>query len=117
MNVAKWIAYLFVVGLGVSGWTQSLPDLDSSGSMGQEIFQKSGATGMVMVVLRDGQVFFKGYGETYPGSGKAPDESSVLRLCSLTKIFTTDVLSKMVADRTVKLDDSLQKFAPDGIIV
>jgi D-alanyl-D-alanine-carboxypeptidase/D-alanyl-D-alanine-endopeptidase len=40
-----------------------------------------------------------------------------LRLCSLTKIFTTDVLSKLVADRTVRLDDPLQRYAPAGIVV
>ena len=41
----------------------------------------------------------------------------VVRLCSLTKIFTTDVLTKLIADKTVRLDDPLQRFAPAHTIV
>ncbi len=41
----------------------------------------------------------------------------MLRLCSLTKIFTTDVLTKLVANNTVHLDDTLQRYAPPGKVV
>ena len=41
----------------------------------------------------------------------------MVRLCSLTKIFTTDLLTKLVADGTVRLDDTLKKFAPEGAVV
>jgi D-alanyl-D-alanine-carboxypeptidase/D-alanyl-D-alanine-endopeptidase len=40
-----------------------------------------------------------------------------VRLCSLTKIFTTDLLTKFAADGTVSLDDPLQRFAPPNTIV
>jgi D-alanyl-D-alanine-carboxypeptidase/D-alanyl-D-alanine-endopeptidase len=40
-----------------------------------------------------------------------------VRICSLTKIFTTDLLAKMVADGTVRLDDPLKKYAPEAAIV
>ena len=72
---------------------------------------------MVLVVVRNNQVFFRGYGETAPGSGQLPDANSLLRLCSLTKIFTTDVLVKLVNDKTVRLDDPLQRFAPPHTLV
>jgi serine-type D-Ala-D-Ala carboxypeptidase/endopeptidase len=72
---------------------------------------------MVLVVVRGDQVFFRGYGETAPRSHQIPTESSLLRLCSLTKIFTTDVLSKLVTDKTVSLDDPLQRFAPFHTVV
>jgi len=97
--------------------TSALPDLQSAGSLGADLFLQSGATGMVLVVVRDNQVFFRGYGETAPNSHELPTEDSVLRLCSLTKIFTTDVLVKLVADKTVSLDDPLQRFAPRRIVV
>jgi serine-type D-Ala-D-Ala carboxypeptidase/endopeptidase len=90
----------------------SLPDLQSAGALGADLFTQSGSTGMVLVVVRDNQVFFRGYGETAPGSGQLPTADSLLRLCSLTKIFTTDVLVKLVNDKTVRLDDPLQRFAP-----
>ncbi len=95
----------------------SLPDLQSAGDLGADLFLQSGTTGMVLVVVRDHQVFFRGYGETAPGSHQLPTQDSLLRLCSLTKIFTTDVLTKLVMDRTVGLDDPLQRFAPRRIVV
>ena len=92
--------------------TLSPPDLALAGNLGEDLFIQSGSTGMVLVVVRDDQVFFRGYGETAPGSQTAPTQDSVLRLCSLTKIFTTDVLAKLLADKTVRLDDPLQRYAP-----
>ena len=72
---------------------------------------------MVLVVVRGGQVIFHGYGETAPGSHQVPTEDSVVRLCSLTKIFTTDVLTKLVADKTVRLNEPLQLLAPPHKVV
>ena len=94
-----------------------LPDLGSTDALGEDLFLQSGSTGMVVVVVRDNQVFFHGYGETAPGSHQVPTQDSLLRLCSLTKIFTTDLLIKLVNDKTVRLDDPLQRYAPAGVIV
>jgi serine-type D-Ala-D-Ala carboxypeptidase/endopeptidase len=95
----------------------SLPDIQSIGALGTDLFLQSGSTGMVLVVVRDDHVFFRGYGETAPNSHQSPTEDSLLRLCSLTKIFTTDVLTKLVVDKTVQLDDLLQRYAPAGMVV
>ncbi|MGD0445673.1 MAG: D-alanyl-D-alanine-carboxypeptidase/endopeptidase AmpH [Edaphobacter sp.] len=95
----------------------SLPDLQSAGPLGEDLFLQSGSTGMVLVVVRDNHVFFSGYGETARGSHQLPTQDSLLRLCSLTKIFTTDVLTKLVADKIVSLDDPLQRFARPHTIV
>lgn len=72
---------------------------------------------MVFVVVRGSQVFFRGYGETAPNSHLVPTDQSTVRLCSLTKIFTTDLLVKLTADKIVQLDDPLQRYAPPPIIV
>lgn len=80
--------------------------------LGAELFKDYGATGMVLVVVRGGQVFFQGYGEAVPNSPQPPAGNSLVRLCSLTKIFTTDLLVKLILDKTVRLDDTLQKYAP-----
>ena len=82
--------------------------------LGNDLFVQSGSTGMVLVVVRGNQTIFRSYGENAPGSHQAPTKESLLRLCSLTKIFTTDLLTKLVADKTVALDDPLQQFAPTG---
>lgn len=93
------------------------PDLATAGSLGEDLFLQSGSTGMVLVVVRNNQTFFRGYGETAPGSHQLPTQDSLVRLCSLTKIFTADMLTKLVDDKTVRLDDPLQRYAPAHIRV
>jgi D-alanyl-D-alanine-carboxypeptidase/D-alanyl-D-alanine-endopeptidase len=115
------LVFLFVLPL-MSARAQATPqtslsDLQSVDALGSDLFLQSGSTGMVLVVVRDNQVFFRGYGETAPSSHQVPTQDSLLRLCSLTKIFTTDVLTKLVADKTVRLEDPLQHFAPKHIVV
>ncbi len=95
----------------------SLPDRQGINALGTDLFLQAAPTGMVLVVIRGNQVFFGGYGETAPGSHQLPTQNSLLRLCSLTKIFTADVLSRLLADRTVRLDDPLQRYAPTGVVV
>jgi len=96
---------------------QPVPDLKAVGELGAQLYQESGATGMVLVMVRGNEEYFRGYGETAPGSHEAPAEDSLLRLCSLTKIFTDDILIKLVADKTVRLDDPLQRYAPARVVV
>lgn len=95
----------------------ALPDLQQAQVLGSDLFLKSGSTGMVLVVVRGREVFLRGYGETAPGSGQTPTANSLLRLCSLSKIFATDLLTKLVADRTLRFDDPLELFAPKTVIV
>ena len=115
------LVFLFVLplvpALAQANSPAALPDIQSAGALGTDLFLQSGATGLVLVVVRDDQVFFGGYGETAPNSHQSPTKDSLLRLCSLTKIFTTDVLTKLVADKTVQLDDPLQRYAPAGTVV
>jgi D-alanyl-D-alanine-carboxypeptidase/D-alanyl-D-alanine-endopeptidase len=91
-----------------------LHDLDEAEALGGDLYANSGATGLVLVVVRGNEVFFRGYGETAPGSHAVPTEHSVVRLCSLTKIFTSDVLAQLAASGVVRLDDPLEKYAPPG---
>jgi D-alanyl-D-alanine-carboxypeptidase/D-alanyl-D-alanine-endopeptidase len=115
------IVSLFLLSL-LSAGAQSAPvmtlhNLDEAGTIGADLYANSRATGMVLVVVRGDQVYFHGYGEAIPGSNEAPTAKSVVRLCSLTKIFTADVLAKLVADGTVHLDDTLRKYASQGAVV
>ena len=114
------LCILFLSLLPAVAQTQSPPalqNLNDAAALGADLYQNSGATGLVLVVVRDHQVFFHGYGETAPGSHQTPTDESVIRLCSLTKTFTTDLLAKFVADGTVRLDDPLLNYAPQGDLV
>jgi D-alanyl-D-alanine-carboxypeptidase/D-alanyl-D-alanine-endopeptidase len=67
---------------------------------------------MVLVIVRNREVLIKTYGETAPASGRAPDAHSLIRLCSVSKVFTADLLLKLLADGKLSLDDPLQRYAP-----
>jgi D-alanyl-D-alanine-carboxypeptidase/D-alanyl-D-alanine-endopeptidase len=84
---------------------------------GQDLYDQSSFTGMVLVVVRNREVMIKTYGETYPGSGRAPDANSLVRLCSISKVFTADLLMSLASEGKVGLTDPLQRYAPPGKIV
>jgi D-alanyl-D-alanine-carboxypeptidase/D-alanyl-D-alanine-endopeptidase len=97
--------------------TAPLPQLQSADPFVADLFRRSGSTGMVVVVVRDNETWMQSYGQTYPGSHQKPNADSLIRLCSLSKIMTTDLLVKLVAEGRVSLSDPLQKFAPRNVIV
>src|SRR6202050_1673698 len=94
-----------------------LPQLQSADPIVADLFRRSGSTGMVVVVVRGNETWMQSYGQTYPGSHQKPNADSLVRLCSLSKIMTTDLLVKLVADGHVSLSDPLQKFAPRNVTV
>jgi D-alanyl-D-alanine-carboxypeptidase/D-alanyl-D-alanine-endopeptidase len=101
----------------VQAQTVPLPQLQSADPFMADLFHRSRSTGMVVVVVRDNQTWMQSYGQTYPGSHQKPNADSLVRLCSLTKIMTTDLLVKLVAGGQVSLSDPLQKFAPHNVTV
>jgi serine-type D-Ala-D-Ala carboxypeptidase/endopeptidase len=94
-----------------------LPPLSTAGPFLEDVFHRSGSEGMVVVIVRGNEKWTESYGQTYPGSHQKPSADSLVRLCSLTKIMTSDVLVKLVADGHVSLSDPLQKFAPRNVTV
>ncbi len=81
------------------------------------IYYGSGATGMAMVVIDGNQRVFKSYGETRPGNNVRPQLDSVIRIASLSKLMTSEMLVKMLDQGKVRLDDPLSKYAPPGMRV
>lgn len=83
---------------------------EATGLMGTVMFVDSGAPGMVLVVVRGGHRLVAGYGETEKGNGRTPDGDSLLRLNSITKVFTSEVLSSLAAEGKLSLTDPLQRY-------
>ena len=78
---------------------------------GPVMFMMSGAPGMVLVLVRGGRSLVLGYGETEKGNNHTPDGNSLLRLNSITKVFTTEVLVSLAAEGKLALTDPLQRYA------
>ncbi|WP_346429449.1 D-alanyl-D-alanine-carboxypeptidase/endopeptidase AmpH [Superficieibacter sp. HKU1] len=78
------------------------------------IFYGSGATGMALVVIDGNQRVFRSFGETRPGNNVRPQLDSVIRIASLSKLMTSEILVKLLDQGVVKLNDPLSKYAPPG---
>lgn len=83
----------------------------------EHIFYNSGATGMALVVIDGNQVVNRSFGDTKPGNNLRPRPDSLIRIASITKLMTSEVMVKMAADGQVKLTDPLRKYAPKGAYV
>ena len=78
------------------------------------IYYGSGATGMALVVIDGNQRVFRSFGETRPGNNVHPQLDSVIRIASLSKLMTSEMLVKLLDQGVVKLSDPLSKYAPPG---
>lgn len=109
------------LGLCVTPWAvQAVPTRLASQIVDQyaeHIFFNSGATGMALVVISGNQVVNRSFGDTRPGNNLRPRLDSLIRIASLTKLMTSEVMVKMAADGQVKLTDPLRKYAPKGASV
>jgi D-alanyl-D-alanine-carboxypeptidase/D-alanyl-D-alanine-endopeptidase len=73
--------------------------------------------GLLFGAVRDGETALFGFGETRDGSGKEPDEDSIFRIASVSKVFCGTVLSAMAIDGLVAVSDPLQAYAGAGVTV
>ena len=103
--------------LAVPAGAQAADFTETARTAAEAMFAGGKPPGMVVAIVRGDEVFIAGYGETAPGSGVVPNEHSLVRLASLSKLLSADVLAAMVADGEVALTDTLQDYAPPDRIV
>ena len=72
------------------------------------LFLDGGVPGLVLGVIKDGKTAVVGFGKISDGSQTEPDGTTLMRIGSITKVFTGTALASLVADGTVALSDPLQ---------
>jgi len=87
---------------------------ETVGFTGSILFFEYGVPGLVLGAIRNGETAVAGFAEV---SGKKPDGDTMMRIGSISKVFTGATLASLVADGTVKLTDPLQKHLDWGITV
>jgi D-alanyl-D-alanine-carboxypeptidase/D-alanyl-D-alanine-endopeptidase len=80
---------------------------------GQVFFIDTKVPAVVIGAVRDGEMSVAGFGERAGPGSPAPDGDTIMRIGSITKAFTGDVLAHLVAQGTVRLTDQLTKWEPD----
>lgn len=87
---------------------------DSVSMAGMQLYLNAEAPAVIIAVVRGEDTVIQAYGETAPGNGIEPDEQSIFRIGSVSKVFATDALTALVAQGKVKLTDPLAKYAPEN---
>jgi D-alanyl-D-alanine-carboxypeptidase/D-alanyl-D-alanine-endopeptidase len=82
---------------------------------GQVMFLETGVPGMIIAAVRGDDSAVFGFGETSKGSGVEPDGRSLVRLGSITKAFTGEVLAALAANGTVGFADPLSDHLDLGV--
>ncbi|KFC83303.1 D-alanyl-D-alanine-carboxypeptidase/endopeptidase AmpH [Buttiauxella agrestis] len=112
------LAALVIAALPILSFAQTSPDpvfaSDITDRYANHIYYGTGATGMAMVVIDGNQRVFRSFGETRPGNNVRPQLDSVIRIASLSKLMTSEMLVKMLDQGKVQLNDPLSKYAPAG---
>jgi D-alanyl-D-alanine-carboxypeptidase/D-alanyl-D-alanine-endopeptidase len=90
---------------------------EAAGMAGTVMYLSEEVPALIFGAVRNGETAFFGFGETADGSGKAPDENSIFRIASVSKVFCGNVLGSLVVDGTVGLTDPLQAHVGEGVTV
>ena len=78
------------------------------------IFYNTKASGMALVAIDANQRIFVSRGVARPGSARPPQKDSLIRIASLSKLMSSELLIKLAEEGRLKLDDPLSKYAPAG---
>lgn len=74
----------------------------------QALFLETKVPGLIIGVVRNGESVVLGFGEISNGSKKEPNGNTIMRVGSLTKSFTGQVLASLAAQGAVRMTDRLQ---------
>lgn len=75
---------------------------------GSVLFLASNVPALVIGAVRNGEMSVSGFGKIGQSEDQAPDGQTLLRIGSITKVFTGAVLASLVSDGVVKFTDPLQ---------
>jgi D-alanyl-D-alanine-carboxypeptidase/D-alanyl-D-alanine-endopeptidase len=79
-----------------------------------QIFAASKARGMVAAVVDGERTYIIGFGRARAGDRARPDARTLVRINSITKVMTGEILAAQIAERRLALSDPLRLYAPQG---
>ncbi len=80
---------------------------------GEILYLEHKVPALVIGVVRNGETSIHGFGERAGAGSRAPDRDTLLRIGSITKAFTGQMLAHLAAENRVRLTQSLTKSWPD----
>lgn len=112
MNVCRGVRWTVLAALLI--WsapaTADQPMLNEAVDFGgQVLWLELGTPALILAVTQGGDRRIAGFGEAAPGQG-APDGGTLMRVGSITKVFTGAMLAQMTAEGDVNLTDPLTEY-------
>jgi D-alanyl-D-alanine-carboxypeptidase/D-alanyl-D-alanine-endopeptidase len=101
-------AAALVLGAATQAFAEDRELTEATGFAGTFIHLDTNVRGLVFGAVRNGETALVGFGETAKGNGIAPDENSIFRIASVSKVFCGTALASLVLEGKVKLTDPLQ---------
>jgi D-alanyl-D-alanine-carboxypeptidase/D-alanyl-D-alanine-endopeptidase len=80
---------------------------------GQVLYLEHKVPALIIGAVRNGEVSVHGFGQRSDTDNRPPDGNTMLRVGSITKAFTGQVLAHLAAKGTVSLTQRVSKTAPD----
>lgn len=84
-------------------------------SVMQPFMAQLNTVGASIGILKEGKIYFYGYGESAKGNNRIPDNHTIFEIGSISKTFTATLLADAVSKGKLKLDDPVNKYLPDSI--
>ncbi len=76
---------------------------------GAILYYSLGVPGLIIGAVRNGETVVAGFGRISDDVDRVPDGDTLMRVGSITKVFTGTALASLVADGTVQMTDPLNK--------
>jgi len=73
--------------------------------------------GIVVAIHKDGKTTYHAFGYADAAAQKKPDSKTLFEIGSITKTFTTTVISQMAQEGKVKLSDAVQSQLPKEVTI
>nr|WP_280523277.1 D-alanyl-D-alanine-carboxypeptidase/endopeptidase AmpH [Pantoea coffeiphila] len=112
------LIFLPVLALPMQSQAQKTPDPLLASELvnryADNIFYNTKASGMAIVAIDANQRIFASRGVVRPGSKQPPAKDSLIRIASLSKLMSSELMVKLAEEGRLKLDDPLSKYAPAG---
>ncbi len=111
------VASALVLGATPQAFGEDRELTEATDFTGTFMFLGANVPGLIFGAVRDGETALAGFGETAKGSKTEPDENSIFRIASVSKVFCGTVLGSLALEGKLKLTDRLETHIDAGVNV
>jgi len=105
-----------IFGAAVLSAADSIDYIARTRELAQPLVDNGMLVGVSVGLYKDGQSYFAGAGSTaLEGDGVTPDEDTIFETGSISKVFTSLLLSDMLLAGKMRLEDTAAQYLPENV--